>query len=100
MRRGTTPTHIFTLPFGEEMIQTIKVYYAQGGEVVLAKDKESCLFEGNSVMVSLSQEETLLFDENVWVEIQIRVLTLGGQALASDIMRVNCLDVLSDEVLA
>lgn len=99
MIKGTTPTHIFTLPFDTGMIKTIQVAYAQGGVVMLTKGNADCTFDQNMVSVRLSQEDTFLFAENACVEVQVRVLTMEGEALASGIMRIRCKDILTDEVL-
>ena len=100
MIKGTTPTHTFSLPFGTEMIKKIEVVYAQNDAVKLTKESEDCAFDGNTVSVKLTQEDTLVFDEGVCVEIQVRVLTLADDALASNVMRIRCEDCLFDGVLA
>lgn len=99
MIRGTTPTHKFILPFGTEMIKSIEICYAQNNVAVLTKEKDGCSLEDNTVNVKLTQEETLKFAEGVCAEVQVRVLTMGGDALASPIMRVHCGKLLSDGVL-
>ena len=99
MIKGTTPTHEFMLPFDTDVIQAIQIIYAQNGETVMTKDKNDCTFDGNKVSVKLKQEETFLFAEDACVEIQVRVLTPAGDALASHVMRVHCDECLSDEVL-
>ena len=100
MRRGTTPTHTFTLPLDVSMLACVKVIYAQGGQVILEKENDGCVLDGNTVTVKLTQEETFLFDcHKKTVQIQVRVLTLGGEALASDVLRVDVEKCLDDEVL-
>ena len=99
MIRGTTPTHGFVLPFDTDMIQTIQIIYAQNDETVLTKGNDDCTFDGNTASVKLTQEETFLFTEDVPVEVQVRVLTTDGDAMASHVMRVHCDECLSDEVL-
>ena len=99
MIKGTTPTHSFVLPFGTEMIQTIQIIYAQNGNVILTKGNKDCTFDGNTVSVKLTQEDTFLFVEDACVEVQVRVLTPAGDALASSVMRVHCNECLSKDVL-
>lgn len=92
---GTTPTHVFVLPFDVDLIKSIRIIYAQAGEVVMTKENEDLQLEGNSVRYKLTQEETLAFDDSKRVEIQVRVLTVDGDALASDIYSVfaeRCLE--------
>lgn len=99
MKRGTTPTHTFTLPFGTDMIQKLHVLYAQDEQVKIKKTEADATFEGNSVAVKLTQEETFSLECKKAVEIQIRVLTLGGEAMNSDIIRVPVDRCLDSEVL-
>ena len=61
MIRGTTPVHTFELPFDTAEIKEINIAYAHNGVVVLTKEKADCSFEGNTVRVRLTQEDTLKF---------------------------------------
>ena len=100
MIKGTTPTHIFTLPVDAETIKTIRIIYAQGGIERVTKGNEHCSLDGNRVECRLTQEDTFTFQEGECVEVQVRVLLNTGEALASQVMRVHCRECLSDEVLA
>ena len=99
MRRGTTPTHTFTLPFDAEIIKSVKVTYVQDGKQVLAKKNPLVQLNGNTATLKLTQEETLMFSDETDVEIQIRILTTGGDTLGSYPMRIPVLCCLDDEVL-
>ena len=61
MYRGTTPTHIFTLPFNVEQLQKVEVTYEQLGRVILQKTKTDCTLEGKIIRLELTQAESLLF---------------------------------------
>lgn len=97
--RGTTPTHIFTLPFDTQAVKTVKVTYAHNGEIMLEKQTEDCTMQGNTVSVKLTQEETLLFDNNQLLQLQIRVLLYNGDALRSVIYHCHTGALLDDEVI-
>ena len=99
MIRGTTPKHMFTLPFDMSTVKELHILYAQGDNLVLKKTLSDCTADGCTVSVILTQQETMLFSEDKRVEIQIRVLTTAGQALASRIREESVYDVLDDEVL-
>jgi hypothetical protein len=99
MIKGTTPQHTFSLPFGTEMIKTVEITYAQNGEVIMTKNNDDCNFDGNTVSVKLTQEDTFKFAEGACVGIQIRVLTERDDVLASRVMRVHCDECLSKDVL-
>ncbi len=98
MRLGTTPTHTFEVPFPVDTIEDVRIVYAQAGEEVLAKEKCDCEMEGNQISVKLTQEDTFLFNPKLCAEAQIRVLTVSGEALASDIIRFEIRRVLGEEV--
>lgn len=99
MIRGTTPTHTFELPFDSDMVSKARVLYAQNGIIVLTKDNEECLREGSCISVKLTQKDTLKFDCNYPVEVQIRVLLDNEEALASTVIKVSVGKCLENEVL-
>lgn len=96
MRRGTTPTHTFTMPFSIPEGSCIRIVYAQNDKIILERTTESCTVDEKKVCVRLTDEETLLFDcSSHWVdgklqpypvEIQIGIKTLAGDKLWSEIM--------------
>lgn len=53
---------------------------------MLEKYLSDCHVGENFVSLNLSQEETFLFSEGGNVEVQARILTTTGDALASDIL--------------
>lgn len=100
MRRGTTPIHTFVLPFNVEAVQAVQVIYRQDEENILVLEKEDCTLSENTVSVRLSQEDTFAFNDAENVEIQIRVLTEDGEAMASDPMIVGCGRCLTEDILS
>lgn len=97
--RGTTPTHVFTLPFDTEAVKTVKVIYAYDGDVILEKETQDCIMESNTVSLNLTQEETILFENNQLIQVQLRVLLQDGKALRSVIYHCHTGVLLDDEVL-
>jgi len=100
MIRGTTPVHRFALPVGKENIREVRVTYAQKGRAVLVKKTEHCIVDGKVLSVRLSQKDTFLFDPGQELEIQLRILTPTGDALASEIIRTTVEQCLENEVMA
>ncbi len=100
MIRGTTPTHTFTLPFEVSVIKSLVIIYAQNDIEVLRKEKNDCTLDGNTIVTKLTQEESLKFNHSMPVQIQLKILTAGNDALASYIHTVPVLKCLTDEVLA
>ena len=100
MRRATTPTHTFCFPTEYQgKISKVLVTYSQNGVIVLQKKLDDGVFENNIFKITLTQEETNLFNNFQVVEIQVRALTQDNSAVASDIYEVPCQRVLNDEVL-
>ena len=99
MIKGTTPKHTFTLPFDTSIISKCKVVYGQGGVELFSKRTEDCVLDGNTISTVLTQEETLTFDYHKGVEIQLRVLTHSGEALASVTTTIGIAKCLDNEVL-
>lgn len=98
MRRLTTPTHSFTLPFDESVVSKFLLSYVQDDQIVLEKTKDEVLIDGNVWSVMLSQEETKKFKPGA-ARAQIRVLTHDGKALASDVFQFAVAQVLNEVVL-
>ena len=99
MYRGTTPTHIFTLPFDVSVVKTAKIIYSQFGRAILTKTGDALELTGQQIQTKLTQEDTLTFDCKADVFIQLRVLTVDGDALASNILQVPVGRCLDNEVL-
>lgn len=99
MRLGTTPRHTFTFPFETDLISELKITYAQNKKTVLEKYLDDCEVEADSVSYTLTQEETFKFESGVNVEVQARVLTMGGDTMASDIRIITAESCLDNEVL-
>lgn len=96
MRRGTTPTHTFKLPFDVPDGSAVRIVYAQNRNIILELTTERCEISGNIITVKLTAVETLLFDcddhnvggrmEPYPVQIQVGIKTKAGDALWSDII--------------
>lgn len=105
MRRGTTPTLKFSLynkdgsVFDTALVERIRVSFAQKGNLVMEKDSDDCKLTDNIVRVTLTQEETLLFDYNAFVEMQLKIKTQGERVVATSPIRVACGKILCEEII-
>lgn len=98
MRQGTTPTIQITInDIDLNEMQNIYVVFEQNG-YILKKESSDLDIEGNTISVSLSQEETLNFKEGT-CNIQLRMITRGGVAIASPIKTTKVYRVLNKEVI-
>lgn len=86
---GETVHHQFTVPFSPSNISKVIVTYRQNGNIVLVKNVTSSSIQNGPltgsaiVAVALTQEESLLFEDNsdYWVQINLR--TISGHRAAS-----------------
>lgn len=98
MWRGTTPIHTFTLPdeFNGVEYECLYITYDQRGENVLEKSLYNGKIENGTIVLQLSQSETLEFKCNRPVDIQMRIKTKTGDALASNIVTIPIEEILKD----
>lgn len=98
MRLGTTPKYTFELPFGTESVKKAKITFRQMSKIILEKTSD-CVIKEKAVEISLTQEETFLFDPRFKVDVQLRVVTQGGDVLSTDIYSFDVVECLDKEVL-
>ena len=78
---GETVTHEFLIPFVRTELAKVIVTYKQNNRIVLTKtisSFEETAHTESRVVVSFSQQETLLFDCNSDYTIQLNVFTANG----------------------
>lgn len=98
MRQGTTPTIQITVNnIDLADMERIYVIFEQNGNL-LKKGMTDLKVENNVISVLLTQEETLSF-KNGNCNIQLRMITYDGIAMASPIKTVNVYSVLNKEVI-
>ena len=89
MKRGTTPTHTFSVDVDLTSATVIYLTYKQGNETIVERDISNMTVTSNSIQVRLTQEETLAFNTAVNIQIQIRAGFSDGSRIASDILTVS-----------
>lgn len=95
MRRGTTPTVTIKITgISVDLLSTIFVTFKQGQKEVTKDNQDTTIdVDSNSLKVSLTQEETLLFQKGQ-VGVQIRAKTISDDAIASQIVYKQMEDIL------
>lgn len=96
MRRGTTPTITFSLPFNVNTVRNVEVYFAQNDELVLEKSMDECVLSGTTLAVTLSQADTLLLDDEEKLQIQVRFVFTDGSVDATEIIKGKVKEILKD----
>lgn len=102
MRRGSTPTNTFKIPFDLSQA-TVYISYEQNKRVIIEKTNEDMTFspdgEKFKIVVKLTQEETLRLTVGE-VLVQIRYVFPTGDADASNILRTTAERILKDGVIS
>ena len=104
MYRVTTPTHTYTLPMETSTLSVIQVTYKQGKNKIIWHYKGGTAppgmeLDGSDVIIHLTQLETKALSAPMPCKSQVRVLTTGGKAYASQTFTVSVCEVLDEEVL-
>lgn len=102
--RGTTPVHVFNIPFDTRDIEKYTVTYSAitsdgKSRTVLKLTQDDSEMYGTQIVVALTQEQTLLFSEYTAVKIQVKVLTTSGSVFASKILWKTIGEILDEGVL-
>ena len=77
----TTPTHTFVLPINTDEIALVRLTYKQDKTIILQKSKEDCKLVENKLSCTLTQAETLSFNHQKKVKIQLQITTKEGTGL-------------------
>ena len=90
---GETVNHQFTVPFQPSNISKAVVTYKQNGNIVLVKNVTSSSIRNGPVTgsaiiaVALTQEESLMFEDESEYCVQVNLRTTSGARAASKEMR-------------
>lgn len=96
MVRGTTPKLEFNIPFDVSIIKNLYITFYQSHSTVMEKTEDDCELNDHTIICHLKQEDTLVFDDKLNVNIQLRIKTIDGEALASEIITDGVKKVLKD----
>ena len=102
--RGTTPTHIYSLPEGLTLadVQDVSIAYRQKNKTILIKHLADChllddLDKERDLVVVLSQEETLLFNPRIQVaEVEFKIQTIGSDVIPIEKYRLRVEDTYNE----
>lgn len=97
--QGTTPDLEFRIPIDFESIDKLWLTFAQADEELFTLEKSSCSGNGNVFTVKLSQEQTLMLNDQKTTQIQMRAKTYEGEALLSNVVRKPTLKAIKKGVL-
>lgn len=98
IRRGTTPTHTWTIPFDTDLIKDVRASYSQNDKEVIVKNYNNVSIMGKVISIELTQEETFSLEEGS-VDMQLRILTKDDKVVNTDIITKEVYKALNEEVL-
>lgn len=96
MIRGTTPTLRFTLPFDTAEVAALYITIDQTHLVTVEKSLADCTLVGSTVSFRLTQEDTLKLVQSVPAQIQVRLKTTDGTAMASNVFETPVEKILKE----
>ena len=101
MRRGTTPRYKIKLPFDiKTVVSDLRVTFEQENVEVLTKKLEDCTVDRDILSVWLTQEETLSFNANILVKVQVKILEHDGNVVSHQPRLESCKEILNEEILS
>jgi hypothetical protein len=71
--KGTTPSFSFTLPYTIDEISKMSMVFVQQGKVIIKKVKSDFSHTNKIFIVSLTQQETNLFNSQNEVRVQLKL---------------------------
>lgn len=95
MYRGTTPELKFELPFNASELTLLSIAFEQEGRVIIEKKLADCECSGKTVSVKLSEADTLEFNHNAKLNMQLRC-GIGDKRIASDIISTSVGRILKE----
>lgn len=98
MRRGTTPTLLFTTPYDAEMVRSGYITFTSRGNVILdiPTSDESVTIMNQYISLTLTQAQTLAFNVSGTCLVQIRLILNNDTVVASNIVKVPVEGILKE----
>ena len=97
--KGCTCENSFSIPYDKEEIATLLITYQQNKVNVVEKTLDDCSFVDGKIYIVLSQEDTLKFNDEESIEIQIRIKLNNGVVTKCKIIKTYTDRVLNDGVI-
>lgn len=98
--RGTTPTITFNLPFNVSTIKNCEIYFSQEDELLFTKGYNDCVLDDTTLQVTLKQKDTLKFDDELKLQIQLRFMFNDGSVDATEVMKDKIGKLLTDDIIS
>lgn len=98
MRRGTTPTITINTDLDLTDASNLFVTFKQDGVVVFEKTLSDVTVTEETVVVNLTQDETLALNTSAGLQFQIRA-SLGDNKVASNVMQTTVEKILKEGVI-
>lgn len=101
MYRGTTPSLTFKLDIDVNRITDLSIVFSQGGKIIYTKTKEDCqiVSENNSILVTLTQEETLELEPNKDMHVQLKLQLDNEKVSVSRYINIYVNDVIDTSIM-
>ena len=102
MTKGATATLRFSFPFSTTLLQDVTITvkdYKSPTMYTVKKTLDDCAIGEKSVMVTLSPQETMNFEEHNKLKIQLAAYFTDGSKHLSDVFYKTVKEILDEEVI-
>ena len=98
MRRGTTPTLKFSVPYTQEEINSGYITIARANTIFAEYEltDERVEIIDNAILLSLTQEDTLAYNSRVTYSAQLRLILSNDEVVASNIVTFKVGSILKN----
>ena len=98
MYQATNPTLLFTTPYTQDQVEKLRVTLTQNNEAINFSESD-VTWDGNTVSMELTQEQTAKLRTRPTLAIQMRVKLSSGKVLSSQIIYTTVSETFNLEVL-
>ena len=79
-----------------DTLANCEIYFAQDDNLIVTKVLSDCIAEETTLTVTLTQEDTLKFDDDLKLQIQVRFLYTDGTAEATTVIKKKVGQILKE----
>lgn len=98
MYQATNPTLLFTIPYTQDQVEKLRITLKQNLDEYSFSETDVA-WDGNTVSIELTQEQTAKLKTSPSLAIQMRVKLANGRVLSSQIINTTVSKTFNLEVL-
>ena len=99
MYKYTTAPFTFNLPVEISTLSEVRISFCQNNKVLITKALNNCTTNTKQLNITLTQEETALFDSQYAGQVQLRVKTTNNEVFNSEVFNFDVKKSFDKEIL-